>query len=1054
MWTKMRSVTLGCLIIGAVVLCSDTLALAQPTTQCPCQSPATGISFSLNIGGSGPFYVGDDVEHVPWAEDIDEWCSDCIDPPEPLLQEVPPVYHYWKRHNGMFGPVYPGRNENCGFWWYPILPSISITPDVEGIYSMTMVVADYPYACSDPPAPPVEDCAPLDCADSPVTASVHFYAATTRPIDIEDPHTGTSGGNGDGEGEDDDDESGGPGPEGIDNPVVTLSGSGSGGATVLTSPTGYLTVRPGPEAGPIFVTVSEESDPSIQTTALIQAGDCADCSDGGCAPGSEQVSAEGLEVILSLGNGVNGRSSGALFLKRPDWGDLNITGEWYDRPKSAGTPGPWQVLPPDGPEESVEVIKELGILQQIMAPQALVHVVWDLAAVDEYGDLGPDMKVEYKLEFYDPAYASREPGDDLYTIADGVDPFRSWRVEYTYDEPSREDRLKFEKETDGNAEGMYEYVYDRDLAYHVDEFGRPLYTLALTKSFGGTVTTEEFHRAGHWQTGVFGDYKTVRTITLPEDGERIDTHTTFPQNDPSDPESVSLLTKREVLREIVDGQSIYATTEWEYYQVGDRNGFIRSVRYYDGSWEWHDHDAVGRKILTVRSLGDETLVVGTPPDPTLNRSTEYEYVPDPNDRRPRKVTERIGDGAGGEITVGITEYEYDDKTEPGVTIKKIKRCFEIGNPNKYLTTILRYDEEDVDRERPLSAEYPNGRKVSDSYVDGTLDDAALPGEVIFTPGPGDDLLVTAIEGLATPGNLAADAVLVAGKTTKVETYKDSSDRTRATQTFVCSDDQTVTYELLGMTANVLDDYGHVTEDHYPDGTSQQSGWNCCTHEYAIGVDGTRTDYVYNASNLLETETKLGVLGSGSYAAQSDIITTYGRDDLGRIESTTESGSGSSISLTTLKAYYFDGSLKETTDTAGLKTEYFYGTSASGGRLDTVVYPSGATSITEYFRDGRIKSITGTAAVHQHYAYGVLPDGSQWTTVYTGPLGTDSLRRARTTTDMLGRTIQTARYGPTRESTVPIRNTYNDKGQLVQTSNSMDDIPDTRYEYNLWGDVFR
>jgi len=198
-------------------------------------------------------------------------------------------------------------------------------------------------------------------------------------------------------------------------------------------------------------------------------------------------------------------------------------------------------------------------------------------------------------------------------------------------------------------------------------------------------------------------------------------------------------------------------------------------------------------------------------------------------------------------------------------------------------------------------------------------------------------------------------------------------------------------------------------------------------------------HTYDALKRLTQSVKTGA------GEQPDVYFTYTYDAEGRQLSQTRSAGG--ISLTSSNEYDIAGRLVKSIDESGLATTHVY---SDNGRTETVTLPGGATRITSRFKDGQAKSITGTGVVPQYYAYGVNEDGSQWTTVYTGPDGLESLVWEKTTTDLLGRVIKTEKPGYSQP--LVTQNFFDNSGRLVKTTQT--GRPDTLNEYDSLGNLTR
>ncbi len=255
-----------------------------------------------------------------------------------------------------------------------------------------------------------------------------------------------------------------------------------------------------------------------------------------------------------------------------------------------------------------------------------------------------------------------------------------------------------------------------------------------------------------------------------------------------------------------------------------------------------------------------------------------------------------------------------------------------------------------------------------------------------------------------------------------------------------SDPSTNSTNLIAQTTHTYDASGNPTQDTDLNGNvTYQAGWAGNLKQWEKDAQGIETDYTYDGRNRMLTSTKKGAAGNGNYAAQPDIVTTYGYDAADRQTSVTVAAGGLTQASTT--AYDLAGRVTKQIQN-GLETGTAY---ALGGHPVTVTNPNGSTQITDYYLDGQIKSVKGTAQVATAYDYQLNSTNFRQALVTTGPDG--STRTTTTTTDWLGRTVEvdTPTFGGGYSATVSF---YNASGQLYKVAQP--GLADTLHVYDAVG----
>jgi RHS repeat-associated protein len=458
----------------------------------------------------------------------------------------------------------------------------------------------------------------------------------------------------------------------------------------------------------------------------------------------------------------------------------------------------------------------------------------------------------------------------------------------------------------------------------------------------------------------------------------------------------------EIVRSTLDpgGENLVTQTTF-YDNEGDPGyGQLHTRINPDSSWIRYTYDGEGRKKQYIRSYLDSNSSAG----PDQAHTISYDYTPvDPQDStlekdkdNPRTIAETISG-----MVISKTFYSYR-QLDSGERVIISEQCAtsacSFGTADNLTTVITLYK-----NGRTKSTVTPDGRMTSYTYSDTA--EERINGTVLAEEG-------------------------IAFKTTKEVISKDHFYNVKRRETYVYTGSG---YELTEWSENELDDLGKIEKTSYSNGTMiEPASSSCCsTVKTSRDQTGIVTDFFYDGLKRLQRTEREGLKGT--------ITTRYVYDSAGRrIEQRQES---SDLSLSTKVSYDTAGRLKSTTDAAGLVTLYDY---SPDSLTTTVTRPGGVTEITTTYLDGRVKSVTGTGVVPQYYEYGVNPDGSQWTIVRSSSM--DSHRYQKTTTDILGRVIETEQPG--YGGTIITKSFYNEKGQLSRTTTTGQ--ADQLYEYDELG----
>ncbi len=463
------------------------------------------------------------------------------------------------------------------------------------------------------------------------------------------------------------------------------------------------------------------------------------------------------------------------------------------------------------------------------------------------------------------------------------------------------------------------------------------------------------------------------------------------------------------------------TTYTRFTATGDgkKLGFVKSIVHTDGSWTTYDYDANGYKTQEISGWKDSPL------NSTTNQAAYYSYTPVVqndapayNDQRPRTVTRKIN----GQ-TVGKTFYAYTTNAVKELTEIE-EMCMDTsasyGDAGSLRTTKVYYGTNVAGQMigRLKSVQRPDGTMDTYTYEYGNYTTSTNASQCAFTADP---------DGLAwretiTHGTTNSPSG-IAQKTTREVSVWDEYGRAVMTEAYVYNGSG---YDRVGWTVNTVDNLNHLTKTEKSDGTifSQSWGSNCCGVESKKDASGIEQVFAYDLLNQRISETK-----KGTNSPNDDITQSYVLDALGRKLLSTVSGGGISL-VTSSNAYNTAGHLVQSVDAQGITTTYGQGCCG----LESTTIRAGITNLTVRHADGRTHYTEQNGIRQQTYVYGLdaSSPGHQTTTVYTGPAGTNSPAWQKTTTDFLGRTVQTERpgYGG---ATLTTENTYNTLGQLIATT---------------------
>ncbi|MFA5206664.1 MAG: LamG-like jellyroll fold domain-containing protein, partial [Lentisphaeria bacterium] len=477
-------------------------------------------------------------------------------------------------------------------------------------------------------------------------------------------------------------------------------------------------------------------------------------------------------------------------------------------------------------------------------------------------------------------------------------------------------------------------------------------------------------------------------------------------------------------------------TSNDYYNNASepgRYGQLYQEVHSDGSWMVYDYDTNGRVVSVVSPW--KSVPAGTSPDQAKAEYRSYASV-DQNDTiavrpwEPRMVRETVVD-----VEVGRTYFAWYVNGN-GETVQIEERCgapgADYGATGNLRTTTVYYPTNTTDGSagQVKNVTYPDGRYELSEFERGTWQaDQENPTNGNFYVGEGSD----AIRRLTLHASTANPNGVVNRSLIDVEVLVNG--RSVLNETCLMTAQENVP---IASAVRVLDALGHVTAEVKSDGRRMDATWACCGKDYEKDEQGLERYYLYDALNRLESTEQAGVT-AGEYPAQAAIYWTYAYDAAGRMLREERQAGG--LSQITSNTYDLAGRLLGKTDSAGLATTCVY--SESPKQVQETL-PGGATRVTEQYADGRRASVTGTAQTPVYYDYGVNEDGTQWTLEYHG--SSDSPYRAKTTTDLLGRTVRVEKPGFNGTETNEFF--YNAKGQLIRQSTTGG--PQSLFAYDEFG----
>lgn len=460
---------------------------------------------------------------------------------------------------------------------------------------------------------------------------------------------------------------------------------------------------------------------------------------------------------------------------------------------------------------------------------------------------------------------------------------------------------------------------------------------------------------------------------------------------------------QELVRKVVDPAGANLVTTYSYYEstaAGEayHHAKRKAVTYPDGSWERYDW-AGNTQVKTLRPWKDGTGVTANTATTANCRATVVNGTETDEFINGQMVSKSVTSASsatveGQPVTIS-TQTAYANASDTvGLTTTTYTYLSNFAGPAA--GKLYRIDS-------------PDGRSERHAYTSITYNGATATRELILHGTK------AAVSGVANRSTAGVRVTSAAGQLLLEETYVSDG-----------SADPSVTpANLLARTTHTFDANGNPSQDTVLSGrVSHQEGWTNGQKQWETDENGVETDYTYDGRGRMLTSTKRGVAASGAYAAQPDVVTTFGYDAADRQTSAVTTAGG--LMQAEVTAYDAAGRVISQTQ-GGLTTTTAY---TNGGRTSTTTLPGGATQVTDHYLDGQTKSETGNAVVASFYDYSVATGGARQTIRTAG--GANSPRMVNTTLDWLRRTVSDEKpaFGG---STFTTASFYNGAGQLSRTT---------------------
>ncbi|MDI1336598.1 MAG: hypothetical protein PSU94_10515, partial [Lacunisphaera sp.] len=501
------------------------------------------------------------------------------------------------------------------------------------------------------------------------------------------------------------------------------------------------------------------------------------------------------------------------------------------------------------------------------------------------------------------------------------------------------------------------------------------------------------------------------------------------------------------------------TTTYTYHTTSSNKGnyrLVKSVTAPTGGWTayeyYDDWDRRGRVKYQFQPWLDAPSAASSA-STTTGRVIYHEYTTDWTGRytRPTLREERINN-----TVTGKTTWTHGDNTGSGeprayATIRSYR------DASNYHTDYVENYRADADPDfagRPYMSQGANLTQVSTSISRGTFNTTTkafvvgssgdhwreLKFNGSLSSGAAGSTLATGFDGQA-----CSWVYMIPNQTTMDVTIRIAQGYVYRTETWVWTGSGgTDGFHLVTSEDFDYDATGNLTQ-RWAHHNGALTGYTYTNGRLTSTTDptGTETQFTYDEIGRVATSVKKGA-SAGTYAAQSDITTTYTYDGANHV---TQTVTGSSPSLTASSAYDLAGRLSSTTAPGSYTTSYDY---TIGPRTSKVTLPGGAYQTTENYYDGQPKSLTGTAVVAQAATF--ARDGTSGLITRTVKFGGSTTALVDTTTDWLGRPVTEVKPSPTGSGNVTSSWFYNGANQLYKFTQP--GLANQLYTYDTLGSLVR